>query len=55
MDSKNKLRVRTRLADRLRDIAKRKRKQPVDVIHLALEIYADSEDEKYFSKVKSNV
>lgn len=50
MDAQNKLRIRTRLAKRLRDIAKRKRKKPVDLIHLALELYADSEDDKFYSK-----
>lgn len=54
MDAHNKLRIRARLAEKLRVISKRKRKQPIDLIHLILETYADEYTEKYLELTKED-
>lgn len=53
MDAQNKLRIRKNLAERLKIIAKRKRKNSTDLIHLILENYVDEYTEKHLLTEKN--
>lgn len=55
MDAHNKLRIRRNIAEKIKFIAKRKRKTSTDLIHSILENYADEYTEKYLTKDNDNV
>ncbi|NJO30175.1 MAG: hypothetical protein HC836_31090 [Richelia sp. RM2_1_2] len=54
MDAQNKLRIRRNIAEKIKFIAKRKRKTSTDLIHSILENFADEYIEKYLTKDNDN-